>query len=56
MQDENINIGFVIDGLWHLTPKESCEQWSHGAVIVDVREEYMNRLIKRQGMPEVAKI
>jgi len=43
MTDETKNNGFVIDGIWHLTPRECYEECKKAAVIIDVREEYMNR-------------
>jgi rhodanese-related sulfurtransferase len=37
-----INTGFLAHGVLNLTPKESFELCSKGAIIVDVRETYMN--------------
>ena len=37
------NIGFYIDGIWHLSPKECFGLCRQGAIIIDVREEYINR-------------
>jgi len=37
------NMGLVSSGMLHLTPKETLEMSKKGAIIVDVREEYMNR-------------
>jgi rhodanese-related sulfurtransferase len=36
------DIGFMAHGVLNLTPKESLSLCEKGAVIVDVREEYMN--------------
>lgn len=36
------NIGFTAHGVQNLTPKESYDLCREGAVIVDVRESYMN--------------
>jgi len=36
------NLGFTAHGVQNLTPKESFELCSEGAVIVDVRESYLN--------------
>jgi len=36
------NIGFTAHGVHNLTPKESYELCSEGAIIVDVREPYLN--------------
>jgi rhodanese-related sulfurtransferase len=37
-----MNKGFFAHGVLNLTPKDSLELCSEGAVIVDVRESYMN--------------
>lgn len=36
------NIGFIAHGVLNLTPKESFHLCSEGAIIIDVREEYLN--------------
>jgi len=36
------NIGFTAHGVLNLTPRESYELCKEGAIIVDVRESYMN--------------
>ncbi len=36
------NAGFFANGVLNLTPKESFELCKEGAIIVDVRESYMN--------------
>jgi len=36
------NVGFFANGILNLTPKESFELCKEGAIIVDVRESYMN--------------
>ena len=36
------DIGFMAHGVLNLTPKESFALCEKGAIIVDVREEYMN--------------
>jgi rhodanese-related sulfurtransferase len=38
----NHNTGFYAHGVLNLTPKESCEVCKEGAIIVDVRESYLN--------------
>lgn len=42
MKTFNRNAGFYAHGVLNLTPKESFEQCKSGAIIVDVRESYMN--------------
>ncbi len=37
-------IGFIANGVLNLTPKESYELCKKGAIIVDVRESYINNL------------
>lgn len=37
-----MNKGFIAHGVLNLTPKESLKLCNEGAVIVDVRESYMN--------------
>lgn len=37
------NMGITSSGMLHVSPKETYELCKHGAIIVDVREEYMNR-------------
>lgn len=36
------NYGIFIEGLLHISPKETFELCDKGALLVDVREEYMN--------------
>lgn len=36
------NYGIFIEGMLHVSPKETFELCSKGAILVDVREEYMN--------------
>jgi rhodanese-related sulfurtransferase len=36
------NFGFIAHGILNLTPKESFELCKEGAIIVDVRESYLN--------------
>jgi rhodanese-related sulfurtransferase len=38
----NKNIGFFAHGILNLSPKESFELCKEGAIIVDVRESYLN--------------
>jgi rhodanese-related sulfurtransferase len=38
-----LNKGFFAHGVINLTPKESLELCNEGAIIVDVREPYMNK-------------
>ncbi len=42
MRKTLFNTGFTSNGVLNLTPSECYELSKHGAVIVDVREEYMN--------------
>jgi len=35
--------GFISQGIFHLSPRETLESCADGAVLVDVREDYMNR-------------
>ena len=44
--------GFASGGIWNLTPRETIEECEKGAVLIDVREEYMNRF-KMFGVPNV---
>ena len=43
MSDFFINIGMTSSGMLHVSPKETYELCLQVAIIVDVREEYMNR-------------
>jgi rhodanese-related sulfurtransferase len=43
MSDFFKNTGMISSGMLHVTPKETYELCQQGAIIVDVREEYMNR-------------
>jgi rhodanese-related sulfurtransferase len=38
---ESENFGFIINGTKHFTPKETFKLCKQGAVLVDVREEFM---------------
>ena len=42
MKTDVFNKGFFSHGVLNLTPKDTCELCKTGAVIVDVRESYMN--------------
>jgi len=42
VKEIGFNTGFFAHGVLNLTPKESFELCEKGAMIVDVREEYMN--------------
>jgi rhodanese-related sulfurtransferase len=44
--------GFISQGIHHLSPHETLEACTEGAVLVDVREDYMNRH-KMFDVPEV---
>jgi sulfur dioxygenase len=46
------NYGFVSSGILNVTPRESFELCGKGAVIVDVREEYLNNF-KNFDVPEL---
>jgi len=37
---EDFNVGFEIDGLFHLTGKQAFACLQKGAILVDVREDY----------------
>ncbi len=43
MEDFFKNLGILSNGMKHFSPKETYELCQKGAIIVDVREEYMNR-------------
>ena len=45
MKETWFKTGFIAHGVLNLTPKESFELCEKGAIIVDVREEYMNSFI-----------
>jgi rhodanese-related sulfurtransferase len=51
MKDLFENYGFQSGGIFNLTPHEAWELCSKGAVIVDVREEYLNNF-KNFDVPE----
>jgi rhodanese-related sulfurtransferase len=40
MNENFSNLGFTIDGLLHLSPKQAYESCLNGAILVDVREDY----------------
>jgi rhodanese-related sulfurtransferase len=44
--------GFISQGMLHLTPRETLDACAQGAVLVDVREEYMSRY-KTIDVPEL---
>jgi rhodanese-related sulfurtransferase len=46
------NYGFLSGGVFNLTPREAFELCGKGAVIVDVREEYLNNF-KNFDVPEI---
>ena len=46
------NYGFVSGGILNVTPREAFELCGKGAVIVDVREEYLNNF-KNFDVPEI---
>jgi rhodanese-related sulfurtransferase len=52
MEDMFFKTGFVSGGILNLTPKQSLELCRKGAVLIDVREEFMNRF-KMMDVPEV---
>ncbi|MFC2151756.1 rhodanese-like domain-containing protein [Bacteroidota bacterium] len=43
MKDFFQGFGMVSNGILHVSPKETLELCKKGAVLVDVREDYMNR-------------
>ncbi len=45
-------IGFLSGGIINLTPRQVFEQCQNGALLVDVREEFMNRF-KMFDVPEI---
>jgi sulfur dioxygenase len=49
------NYGFLSCGILNLTPREAYELCGKGAVIVDVREEYLNNF-KNFDVPEILSI
>lgn len=51
MMDFFAGAGFQHGGIRHLTPKEACVFCRNGAILVDVRESYLNRF-KRFDVPE----
>jgi rhodanese-related sulfurtransferase len=42
MKNNTFNSGYLAHGVLNLTPKESLELCNKGAIIIDVRETYMN--------------
>ena len=46
------NYGFVSSGIFNVSPREAFELCGKGAVIVDVREEYLNNF-KNFDVPEI---
>ena len=46
------NCGFLINGILNVSPREAFELCSEGAVIVDVREEYLNNF-RKFDVPEI---
>jgi rhodanese-related sulfurtransferase len=46
------NNGFLSGGIFNLTPKQTLILCNKGALLIDVREEYMNRF-KMMDVPEV---
>lgn len=40
MKDNFWNLGFIIDGLLHLSPRQAYECCLSGATIVEIREDY----------------
>jgi len=46
------NYGFVSSGILNVSPREALELCGKGAVIVDVREEYLNNF-KNFDLPEI---
>lgn len=43
MEQTYFDRGFASGGIWNLTPRDTREQCAKGVLLVDVREEYMNR-------------
>ena len=52
MSDLFDNYGFVSSGIFNVSPREAYELCGNGAVIVDVREEYLNSF-KNFDVPEI---
>lgn len=52
MEKDFGSTGFISSGIRHLTPREALNCCLNGALILDVREEYMNRF-KMFDVPEV---
>ncbi len=43
MEKTYFNRGFASGGIWNLTPRDAMKQCGKGSILIDVREEYMNR-------------
>ena len=52
MEDLFINTGFISGHILNLTPRQALELCRKGALLVDVREEFMNRF-KMFDVPEI---
>jgi rhodanese-related sulfurtransferase len=52
MSDLFDNYGFVSGGIFNVSPREAFELCDKGAVIVDVREDYLNKF-KNFNVPEI---
>jgi len=52
MSDLFDNYGFVSGGIFNVSPREAYELCGKGAVIIDVREEYLNNF-KNFDVPEI---
>ena len=52
MDDLFFNSGFESGGIFNLTPRQTLSLCQKGAVLIDVREEFMNRF-KMMDVPEV---
>jgi rhodanese-related sulfurtransferase len=52
MEDLFSNTGFFTGDIFNLTPKQTLDLCRKGAVLIDVREEFMNRF-KMMDVPEI---
>ena len=52
MERTFFNRGFASGGIWNLCPRDAMEQCKKGALLIDVREDYLNRF-KMFDVPEV---
>jgi rhodanese-related sulfurtransferase len=51
MEELSFNSGFISSGILNLTPRQTYALCQKGALLIDVREEFMNRY-KKMDVPE----